>query len=153
MGNEQAMPMYTQVTGPAHYAGVNSHLTFQQPNQMFGLKPQQMQGLPYVGMVPQQMHGTQMPYMYPQPMYGGQLAAYGYDQMGAHYLDQRMLGLSVRDDSGLGSTNSSSSSSSSSYLPPMKQQPKPENKLFGDLVDMAKVKSSKSTTPGRAGSM
>ncbi|PKI60677.1 hypothetical protein CRG98_018924 [Punica granatum] len=107
-------------------------------------------------MVPPQMQGAQMPYMYPQQIYGGQVAAYAYGQAGAQYLDQRMYGLSVRDDSGLGNPSSyhvSSSTSASSYLPPMKQQSKPEDKLFGDLVNMAKVKSSKPSTPGRAGSM
>lgn len=157
MGNEQAMPVYMpQAAGTAHYAGMNSHPVIQQPNQMFAFQPQPVQGGPYMGMVPQQMPGAQMPYMYPHPMYNGQLAAYGYGQAGAQYLDQRMYGLSVRDDSGLGnpaSYNLSSSSSASSYLPPMKQPSKREDKLFGDLVNMAKVKSAKPTTPKRAGSM
>ncbi|OWM76979.1 hypothetical protein CDL15_Pgr011704 [Punica granatum] len=149
MSNEQAMPMYMpQVTGPGQFA--------QQQHQMYALQPQQMQGVPYMAMVPPQMQGAQMPYMYPQQIYGGQVAAYAYGQAGAQYLDQRMYGLSVRDDSGLGNPSSyhvSSSTSASSYLPPMKQQSKPEDKLFGDLVNMAKVKSSKPSTPGRAGSM
>lgn len=124
---------------------------FAQPNQMMGLPPQQMQG-PFM-MVPQHMQGAQMPYMYAQPMYSGQVAGYGYSQAGPQYLDQRMYGLSMRDDSGIGNSSYqvSSSSSSSSYVPPMRP-PKPEDKLFGDLVDMAKVKSSKASQ-GRAGSM
>lgn len=162
MGNEQAMPMHVpQAMEPAQYIGMNGHPAFQQPNQMFALQPQQMQGGLYMGMVQQQMPGAQMPYNYSQPVYGGQVAAYGYGHAGAQYLNQRMYGLSVRDDSVLGNPNSSyyaSSSSSSaaaapSYLPPMKQQSKPEDKLFGDLVDMAKVKSSKPSTPWRTGSM
>lgn len=156
-GNEQAMPMYMpQTTGNTHFSGMNNYPAVQQPNQMFVLQPQQMQGAPYMGMVPQQMPGAQMPYTYPQPMYNGQLAAYGYGQAGMQFLDQRMYGLYVRDDSGLGNPTSnltSSSSSASTYLPPMKQPSKPEDKLFGDLVDMAKVKSSKPATTGRAASM
>ncbi|KAK4761681.1 hypothetical protein SAY87_029565 [Trapa incisa] len=151
MGNEQVMPMYMpQTTGNTAYAGMNNYPAVQQTNQMFTLQPQQMHGAPYMGMVPQQMPGAQMPYMYPQPMYNGQLNAYGYGQVGMQYLDQRMYGLSVRDDSGLGNHTSSSASS---YLPPMKQPSRPDDKLFGDLVNMAKVKSSKPATPGRAGSM
>ncbi|KAF7847451.1 hypothetical protein BT93_L2954 [Corymbia citriodora subsp. variegata] len=113
-------------------------------------------------MVPQPMQVGEMAYMYPQQMYGGQMAAfvYGqqdaeyldqrmYGQQDAEYLDQRMYGLLVRDDSS--SRNSSYQVSTSSYVPPMKPS-KPEEKLFRDLVDMAKVKSSAKSTPGRAGS-
>ncbi|KAF8034640.1 hypothetical protein BT93_C0833 [Corymbia citriodora subsp. variegata] len=100
-------------------------------------------------MVPQPIQVGEMAYMYPQQMYGGQMAAYGYGQQGAEYLDQRMYGLLVRDDNSL--RNSPYQVSASSYVPPMKPS-KPEDKLFRDLVDMAKVKSSAKSTPGRAGS-
>jgi len=103
-----------------------------------------------MGMVPQPMQVGQMAYLYPQQMYGSQVAAYGYGQQGAQHLDQWMYGLSVRDDSSL--RNASYQVSTSSYVLPMKPS-KPEDKLFGDLVDMAKVKSSAKSTPGRAGSM
>lgn len=104
-----------------------------QPNQM-------MQGGPYM-MDP----ATQMHYMYVHPVYGGQpTGAYVYDQAGRQ--------LSVRDDSGIrNGMRPVSSPSSSSYLPPMRAS-KPEDKLFGDLVDMAKVKPS-TTSRGRFGSM
>ncbi|KAK4787579.1 hypothetical protein SAY86_011412 [Trapa natans] len=160
-GNEQIMPTYMpHATETAQYAGMNSHPAYQQSNQMHPFQPQQMQGGHYMGMVQQQMPGAQMPYEYSPPVYGGNVAAYGYDHAGAQYLDQHMHGLSVRDDSGLGHPNSSyyasssfSSSSASTYLPPMKQQSKQEDKLFGDLVDMARVKSSKPSASGRTGSM
>ncbi|KAK4794359.1 hypothetical protein SAY86_012353 [Trapa natans] len=159
MGNEQAMPTHMpQARETAQYAGMSGHPAYQQPNQMHAFQPQQMQGGLYMGMVQQQMPVAQMPYNYSPPVYGGNVTAYGYGHAGAQYLDQHMYGLSVRDDSGLGHPNSSyyassSSSSASSYLPPMKQLSKPGDKLFGDLVDMAKVKSSKPSASGRAGSM
>ncbi|KAF8034864.1 hypothetical protein BT93_C1017 [Corymbia citriodora subsp. variegata] len=148
MGNEQAMGMYMQPVAGGHMPLLNNQVV--PTSQMLGLQPQPIQGGPYMGMVPQPMQVGQMAYMYPQQMYGGQMAAYGYGQQGAQYLDQRMYGLSVRDDSSL--RNSSYQVSTSSYVPPMKPS-KPEDKLFGDLVDMAKVKSSAKATPGRAGSM
>ncbi|KAK4744609.1 hypothetical protein SAY87_010921 [Trapa incisa] len=159
MGNEQAMPTHMpHARETAQYAGMSGHPAYQQPNQMHAFQPQQMQGGLYMGMVQQQMPVAQMPYNYSPPVYGGNVAAYGYGHAGAQYLNQHMYGLSVRDDSGLGHPNSSyyassSSSSASSYLPPMKQLSKPGDKLFGDLVDMAKVKSSKPSASGRAGSM
>lgn len=149
MGNEQAMGMYMQPVAGGHLPMLNNQVV--PTNQMVGLPPQPIQGGPYMGMVHQPMQVGQMAYMYPQQMYGSQVAAYGYGQQGAQYLDQRMYGLSVQDDSSL--RNSSYQVSTSSYVPPMKPS-KPEDKLFGDLVNMAKVKSSaKSNTPGRAGSM
>lgn len=148
MGNEQAMGMYMQPAAGGHMPLLNNQVG--PTNQMVGLPPQPIQGGPYMGMVPQTMQVGQMAYMYPQQMYGSQVAAYGYGQQGAQYLDQRMYGLSVRDDSSL--RNSSYQVSTSSYVTPMRPS-KPEDKLFGDLVDMAKVKSSAKSTPGRAGSM
>ncbi|KAM7277074.1 hypothetical protein ACFE04_018940 [Oxalis oulophora] len=126
---------------------------YQNHNQ-FGMPPQQsMQGGggPYMGMqYPQQQMQVGQMGMYPQQMYANQMAAagygYGQQQPGAQYLDQRMYGLSVKDDSSL-----RQSSSVPSYAPPMRPS-KPEDKLFGDLVDLTKFKPTKSTS-GRAGSM
>ncbi|GLU01433.1 hypothetical protein SLE2022_187400 [Rubroshorea leprosula] len=168
MGNDQVVGvgMYIQPITGGQLPGINNHAV--QGNHMFGMHPQQFQGAPYVGMLPQQMLAGQMPSMYPQQMssmypqqmssmypqqmYGNQMAAYGYgqgQQHGVQYLDQRMHGLSLRDDNGL--RNSSYQVSTPSYVPPSKP-PKPEDKLFGDLVDIAKFKPGKPTS-GRAGSM
>jgi hypothetical protein len=119
-------------------------------NQFLGMNPQAMQGGQYMGMYPQPMQAGPMASMYPQQVYGNQMAGYGYGpQQGTQYLDQRMHGLSVRDDNGL--RNSSYQVPISSYVPSGKPS-KPEDKLFGDLVDISKFKPGKST-PGRAGSM
>ncbi|XP_056699144.1 TOM1-like protein 9 isoform X2 [Spinacia oleracea] len=148
-GNDQ---MYAQHMAGGQMPGMN--VQPMQQNQMpGGMFPQQpYQGM--MGMVPQQMPGGQMNSMYPAQMYGNQMAGYGYgyaqQQPDAQYLDQRMYGLSMRDDSSL--KNNSNQNSMASYLPPMRQQSKGEDKLFGDLVDMAKLKPGKST-PSRTGSI
>ncbi|KAK8660762.1 hypothetical protein V6N13_051673 [Hibiscus sabdariffa] len=115
--------------------------------QMGSMYPQQMPAGQMGSMYPQQMPAGQMGSMYPQQMYGNQMGTYGYGQQ--PYLDQQMYGLSIRDDNAL--RNSSYQVPTSSYVPPSKPS-KPEDKLFGDLVNMAKTKPTKST-PGRAGSM
>ncbi|KAI4376303.1 hypothetical protein MLD38_014083 [Melastoma candidum] len=141
MGNEQASGMFMPQMMNGQYM---------QPNQMMGMSPLAMQGGPFMGgMVPQQMQAGAMGYIYPQQIYGGQMpaaAAYGYGPQGIQYVDQRMYGLSVRNDSAV---SNSSSKSTPLYTPPMKPS-KPEDKLFGDLLDMAKVKKS---GPDRAGSV
>ncbi|XP_010668108.2 TOM1-like protein 9 isoform X1 [Beta vulgaris subsp. vulgaris] len=149
-GNDQVAGMYAQ-----HMAGGHMPVMNMQPmmNQMPGMFPQPYQGGQMMGMVPQAMPGAQMNSMYPAQMYGNQMAAYGYgyaQQPDAQYIDQRMYGLSMRDDSSL--KNTSNQNSLASYLPPMKQQSKGDDKLFGDLVDMAKLKPGKST-PSRTGSV
>ncbi|KAL5558820.1 hypothetical protein UlMin_035031 [Ulmus minor] len=178
MGNDQVVGMYIQPitgnhlsaiksqVGPSNQLGYqpqpsnqlgyqpqpNNQLGYQpQPSNQLGYQPQPMHGGSYMGMHPQQMQASHMASMYPQQMYGNQMAGYGYgQQQGPQYLDQRMYGLSVRDDSGL--RNSYQVSSTSSYVPPSRPS-KPEDKLFGDLVDIAKFKPTTKTTPGRAGSM
>ncbi|KAJ6295561.1 hypothetical protein OIU78_023562 [Salix suchowensis] len=117
-----------------------------------GMHPQgpNEQGGQYMGMYPQHMQAGPMASMYPQQMYGNQMAGYGYGpQQGTQFLEQRMHGLSVRDDNGL--RNSSYQVSTTPYVPSGKPS-KPEDKLFGDLVDISKFKPGKST-PGTAGSM
>lgn len=150
MGNDQAVGMYMPPNPNSHMSAMNPHVG---QNNQFGFYPQNIQGMmaPYMGgMVPNQMQPGSMPSMYPQQSYGNQYMGYGYgQQQQVQYLDQQMYGLSIRDDTSL--RNSSYQVSTSSYTPPGKSS-KPEDKLFGDLVDMAKVKP-KQPTPGRAGSM
>lgn len=150
MGNDQVAVMYSQSIASGHHSGLNTQAI--PNNQFMGYSPQPIQGGQMVGMLPQPMQAGIMSPMYAQQMYSNQMAGYGYgygQQQNPQYLDQRMYGLTVRDDIGL--RNSSSQVSSSSYLPPMKPK-KPEDNLFGDLVNMAKVKQTKPTS-GRADTM
>ncbi|TYI72005.1 hypothetical protein E1A91_D07G028600v1 [Gossypium mustelinum] len=145
----QGAPQYTGMLPQQMPVGQMSSMYPQQmpTGQMGSMYPQQVPGAQMGSMYPQQMPAGQMGSMYPQQVYGNQMGAYGYGQQ--QYLNQQMYGLSIRDDNAL--RNSSYQVSTSSYVPPSKPS-KPEDKLFGDLVDMAKIKSTK-TTPGRAGSM
>ncbi|KAF2615216.1 hypothetical protein F2Q70_00013532, partial [Brassica cretica] len=92
-----------------------------------------------------------------QQGYGNQMGGYGYgynqqqQQGNSPYLDQQMYGLSMRDQTS--HHVPSSSSSTTSYLPPMKPKNKPEDKLFGDLVDISKFKPTTKPTSGRAGTL
>ncbi|KAK4419977.1 TOM1-like protein 9 [Sesamum alatum] len=131
--------VHDQVVGSyngGHLTAINNQVI--PSNQMGGLHPQ-----PIV-MYPQPMQSGPVGYMYPQQMYGAQMAGYGYGygygqvpQQNAQFLQQSMYGLSVRDD-----RNSSYSVSTSSYVPAGKPS-KPEDKLFGDLVDISKFKAAK----------
>lgn len=153
MGNDQVVGMYIQPITGGHLSAINSQVS---PSNHLGFPPQPIHGGSYMGMLPQPMQAGHMASMYPQQVagygYGQQMAAYGYGQQQVpQYLEQRMYGLSVRDDSGV---RNSYQVSTPSYVPPSKPS-KPEDKLFGDLVDIAKFKSTTTTkpTPGRAGSM
>lgn len=158
MGNEVVgIGMYIQPITSGQMSNMGSHVN---PNHQLGLHQQQIPGMQNMGMPmppqhPQLPQANQMaqPY-YPQQMYGNHNqynAGYGYGHgQQPPYLEQQMYGMSVRDDMSMSS--SSSQASALSYLPPMKPANKPEDKLFGDLVDIAKFKPGKST-PGRAGSM
>lgn len=129
-----------------------------QHSQFTGLQPQVEQGSHYAGMyLP-----LQNSQMYPQQMLGGQGAqamsgyAYGqqpdaqfYDPTRSPYpystpneLSYRMHGLSVQDHNAYASN---ASASSSSYLQHSSKPSRPEDKLFGDLVTMAKTKQNKPT--------
>lgn len=150
-GKEQVGGMYAQPMAGANPV-MNNH--GMQSNQMAGFHPQPIQGGQSMGMFPQQMPSGQMAYMYPQQMYSNQMTGYGYgygygQQQNSPFLEQRMAGLSVRDDGALKS--SSYQLSTPSYVPSGKPS-KPEDKLFGDLVDISKFKSAKGPS-GRAGSM
>ncbi|KAL1833216.1 hypothetical protein ACET3Z_002867 [Daucus carota] len=146
MGNNQATGMYAQPINGGNLSAFNNQNMM--PNQMAGFYPQQMQGQS-MAMHPQQMQYGQMGYMQPQQMYNqmpgyGQPTSYGYgygygQQQNNQFLEQKMSGLSVRDNGGL---SSSTYQSTSSYVPSGKPS-KPEDKLFGDLVDITKFKPAK----------
>ncbi|MED6110603.1 hypothetical protein PIB30_044595 [Stylosanthes scabra] len=158
MGNDQAICMYMQ---QQQQPNANSYMSMMNNNNNAGqanhhhhhqFPPhQQIQGVvpagAYMSMVPHQMQNGNMAYMYPhhQQMYGNQFLGYGYgqqQQQGVQYVEQQMYGLSVSDDNGM--MRNSYQVSATSYVPSGKPT-KPEDKLFGDLVDMAKVKSPKTT--------
>ncbi|XP_010249685.1 PREDICTED: TOM1-like protein 2 isoform X2 [Nelumbo nucifera] len=144
MGNNQGIGMYVQPVPSTQLAAIN-HQSIQN-NQMLGMLPQPIQAGQMMGMLPPPILASQMAHMNLQPM---QNVGYGYGAQ-AQFLEQRMYGLSVQDDNALRNSYSLGSTTSS-YLPPMKPS-KPEDKLFGDLVDMAKSKTKK-ITPGLSGSM
>ncbi|XP_057958370.1 TOM1-like protein 9 [Malania oleifera] len=145
MGNDQMAGMYIPP-----YTGGHLPMMSNQSNQFGGFHPQLIQGGQLMGMLPQPVQASPMVSMYPQQMYSSQMAGYGYGPQEAQFIEQRMYGLSVRDDSALRNSSYQHVSSSSYGLP--SKPSKPEDKLFGDLVDMAKLKGGKSA-PGRAGSM
>ncbi|KAF5938892.1 hypothetical protein HYC85_023151 [Camellia sinensis] len=143
-GNDQLVGMYIQPITTGHLSAINNQVI--QSNQLVG-------GHQPMGVYPQQMQSGLPALMYPQQMYNNQMAGYGYgygQQQNAQFLDQRMSGLSVTDDGVL--RDSSYQTSTPSYVLPGRPT-KPEDKLFGDLVDIAKIKPTTKTTPGRAGSM
>ncbi|XP_019417346.1 PREDICTED: target of Myb protein 1-like isoform X1 [Lupinus angustifolius] len=152
IGNDHAAGMYMQPNANSHLSTFNNHVG--QSNQV-SMHPQYIQGAagPYMGMVPQQMQNgpaaSMYPQsMYPQQMYGNQFTGYGYGQQpGVQYVEQQMYGLSMRDDSGLRNPHQVSTAS---YAPSGKPS-KPEDSLFGDLVNMAKVKPK--SPPGQAGGL
>ncbi|KAL0297275.1 UNVERIFIED_CONTAM: TOM1-like protein 9 [Sesamum radiatum] len=145
MANDQVVGMHMQPITGGHLPVINNQMPRGSNSQPMGMPPQPMQS-------------GQMIYMYPQQMYSNQMAAYGYgygygygqgQQQNTQFLEQSMSGLSMRDD--ISRRNSTNSVSTTSYVPSGKPS-KPEDKLFGDLVDISKFKPGK-TTPGRAGSM
>ncbi|XP_024005032.1 TOM1-like protein 9 isoform X2 [Eutrema salsugineum] len=145
--NNSPYPQMPQ-TGSGMYM---QHPMPNQPNQALGqgYPPQQQQQQ----MMMAQFYAQQQQQ---QQAYGNQMGGYGYgynqqQQGSSPYLDQQMYGLSMRDQAP--HQVPSSSSSATSYLPPMKPKNKPEDKLFGDLVDISKFKPSTKPTSGRAGTM
>ncbi|KAJ8432396.1 hypothetical protein Cgig2_009998 [Carnegiea gigantea] len=145
-GNDQVAGMYAQQRTGGHIPSISPQSM--QNNQMPGMYPSPYQGGQMMGMVPQALPGAQMGSMYPPQMYGNQMAGYGYGYTqppNAQYLDQRVYGMSLRDNA---SSSISNQTSMASYLPPMKQQSKGDDKLFGDLVTIAKSKPVKPTPGG-----
>ncbi|XP_010254076.1 PREDICTED: uncharacterized protein LOC104595165 isoform X2 [Nelumbo nucifera] len=142
MGNG-LLGMYIQPITTGQLGAIN-HQPFQD-NQMLGIHPQPIQGGQVMGMLPLPMQTDQPESTTLQPMHNN--LDYGYGTQ-PQFLEQKMHELSVQDEGAL--TNSSylvgsTASTTTSYLPPMKPS-RPEDKLFGDLVDLAKTKPTKPTS-------
>ncbi|XP_062229462.1 TOM1-like protein 9 [Phragmites australis] len=157
----------SQTAGAQMQPGFGNQFGSLPPNSMpgmqfAGMQPPQMLGSQPVMMYPQQMPGAQygaMPQQ--QQMYGGQMAGYMQHPAvaAAHYynqgrpmyggypgtndLSQRMYGLSVQDNSymGMNSSYQTAPSPSPSMGQPIRPT-KPEDKLFGDLLSIAKTKKA-----------
>ncbi|XP_057969124.1 TOM1-like protein 9 [Malania oleifera] len=124
-GSDQAAGLYAQ--------GSQIVMIHNQPiqrNQLLGMHPHLLQGNQMIGMFPHPMQGDSM---YPMPMYSSQVPSYGPNTP----LDNSMYRLSVGDAA---AGNSPYPPSTLSYVPTGKPS-KPEDKLFGDLVNMAKSKN------------
>ncbi|CAD6233628.1 unnamed protein product [Miscanthus lutarioriparius] len=137
--------------------------TFMMGMQFGGMQPPQMYG----GSQPVMMYPQQMPVVQygampqQQPMYGGRLAGYMqhpavaaahyynnqgtagmYGYPGTNGLSQSMYGLSVQDNSSMGMSSSyQTTTAPTSTGEPMKPT-KPGDKLFGDLLSIAKTKKA-----------
>lgn len=160
MAGGQLGGMHSQHILGAQPTGLQPQLM--QSNQFVGMHPQ-MQNSHMPSTFPQHMLGGHVVGVGQQAMQGVQLTAYGYGQQpGAQFYDparpaypystpnelaQRMYGLSMQDNSTYASQSSSYQmpTSSSSYLQQPNKVPKPEDKLFGDLVNIAKTKQNKPT--------
>ncbi|KAM5565500.1 TOM1-like protein 9 [Rosa sericea] len=121
-------------------------------NQMvpYGYDQQQQQQAQYLQQQQQHQQGQYLQQQHQQSQYLQQQqlhAQYYQQQQQQQYLQQQMHGLSVNDNG----MRNSYQAPTSSYVPPSRPA-KPEDKLFGDLVDFAKLKPTKPTA-GRTGSM
>lgn len=145
VNGQMTSSLYPQQAGP-YSSGINNPTV--QNNQFGGFHPQPVRGGQVMGMLPQPMPMDPVASMYPQQMYSYQMAGYGYGYnqqlllQQQQLLQQQMYGLSMSNDS----SSSYQVPTSSSY--PSSDKPKrPEDKLFGDLVDISKFKPTK-PTPG-----
>ncbi|KAL6874677.1 hypothetical protein ACP4OV_013342 [Aristida adscensionis] len=115
------------------------------PSQQVMMYPQQMPGAQYGAMAQQhQMYGRMAGYMQHPAVaaahyYGQGQPSYGYP--GANDLSQRMYGLSMQDSSysmGMSSSYQTTPSPAPSSMGQPIRPTKPEDKLFGDLLSIAK---------------
>lgn len=153
---------------PGSFMGV-MHPQFMLGTQYGGLQPQFVQGNQYVGqngqmtaIYSQQMLGGHLPAINQQTLSGVQMTGYGYRRQpesqfydprvtaynysSPEELSQRMYGLSMQDNSMFVNKTSSYQSSTPSYLHQSNMPSKPDDKLFGDLVNMAKAKQNNPTS-------
>lgn len=133
-------------------------------HQPLGYNPQGQGGSPHAINNNNNMFGRFLP-----PMNGGQMSPFGYNPNNIHnptnmyggggygeqaqaqqqYLvEQQMYGMSLQDNGTNNTTNPYQVSSHPPMVKPMIK--KPEDKLFGDLVELSKLKKP---TSERAGSM
>ncbi|XP_077210935.1 TOM1-like protein 9 [Tasmannia lanceolata] len=139
----EPQPMQSgQLTG-AHYPPMQSDQFMGtnpppiQSGQLPGMHSQLLQSNHLAtGMYTQPMQ-SQLEGMYPQSMQNNGFGGYGYG-VPPQFFEQRMYGLSMQDNNRYMST-SYQMPTTSGYIQPNKPS-KPEDKLFGDLVDMAKTK-------------
>ncbi|KAL5975945.1 hypothetical protein ACLOJK_020274 [Asimina triloba] len=138
MQGGQIVGMYPQPMQSGHMFGM--YPLPMQSGQMVGMYPQQIHASQQLGMYPPSIQSSQASSFYPHPKQVGQMGLYGYAQQ-AEQLNQRMYGLSMHDGSRYANT-SSYQTPAASYVQPNKPS-KPEDKLFGDLVDMVKSRPNK----------
>lgn len=152
----QQSPLLQQSTLPGgQYAGLYTHggqtgvMPFQQPmqGQMPGMQWQQpLQSGQMGGFYQPSMQGAQMGGYYAYPQHS---AVPYYDQRRpySNEIANRMYGLSMQDNSSLANASSlhqgPTASSLSVQLHQPMRPPKPEDKFFGDLVNIAKSKQNK----------
>ncbi|XP_077232160.1 TOM1-like protein 9 [Tasmannia lanceolata] len=142
----QLTGMHYQPMPSGQLSGMHSQLI--QNNQLAtGMYPQPMP-TQLGGMHPHLMQGSHLGCMYPQPIQSNQFSGYGYGGQ-PQFLEQRMYGLSMQDNNRyMTSSSYQMPTTTTSYIQPAK----PEDKLFGDLVDMAKTKPNK-PNPSKVGSL
>uniref|UniRef100_A0A0A0LHW5 VHS domain-containing protein n=1 Tax=Cucumis sativus TaxID=3659 RepID=A0A0A0LHW5_CUCSA len=141
IANDQVVGVYIQPIVGSQISALNGQFSL---NNQLDLAPQTFHRGAYGAMLSQQT--GQMATLYPLQMFGNQFYGYGHIQpKGTQYLEQRTY---ISDDNGI--RNSSYQISALSSMPPNKPS-KPEDNLFGDLVDLAKFKSMKSTSAAAGG--
>jgi hypothetical protein len=137
-GGLQFPPGYLEQPGAQHPQSM--------PNTQYGGMYPPMQGNQAAGgqMYPQQMVGD----VYQQQMYGGQMGGYGYGQQpgGYGYVPNAAYGSYAMQNNSLYGAPASSS------LQQANRPTRPEDSLFGDLVNIAKTKPSK-TAANKAGDL
>ncbi|CAN0907101.1 TOM1-like protein 9 [Linum grandiflorum] len=167
MGNDPGVGIYIQPGSNGSPMSPMGNPAAGQPNPYFGMQPQGGGQYMGMGMGMQPAGGYMNPSMYAQQqqqqqqmmmMYNNQMQAaaggggggygggmYGQQQQltpqQQRYLEQKMYAMSMRDERS--STGGYGMASNSQSLVPSAKPAKPEDKLFGDLVDLTKFKPGK----------
>uniref|UniRef100_A0A0A9F6A7 GAT domain-containing protein n=1 Tax=Arundo donax TaxID=35708 RepID=A0A0A9F6A7_ARUDO len=133
LGGMQLQPVFGAQLGPLQphpnmqYGGT---YPLMQMNQGMGMYSQPTVGRTFYGMNRQQLYGVQMSgYGYGQPSGGYYIPNAAYAYASANELSQRMNGPSVQNSSSNGTA--------------LNKQSRPEDSLFGDLLNIAKMKQNK----------